>query len=221
MLMIGRARDQFEQWEEEGRDDTEDKWKKLLMKVQGYATRRRLEANYAKNKGDPMHITAANDNSGSQGEWSDDWGNEWDTGGYGNIDALGKAKGKGVKGKGKGDNKGKGKGKPSASNGQCYSCGEYGHSARFCPYGAGKSKGNGKEQTNSYNCGNSGHIAANCPKGKGKGAPMGQINPGKGSAGQWNIGAVQPAKAAVNNQVDTNQVGMSPLVGQLKSAERR
>ena len=33
--------------------------------------------------------------------------------------------------------------------GQCYACGEYGHSARFCPHdlGNGKSKGKGKDQT--------------------------------------------------------------------------
>ena len=48
--MVGRARDQFELWEEEHRDDTEDNWKKLLVKVHDYATRRRLEANYTKNK---------------------------------------------------------------------------------------------------------------------------------------------------------------------------
>ena len=57
MLTIGRARDQFEIWEEECRADTEDNWRKLLGKVQDYATRRRLEANYAKTKGDPMDIT--------------------------------------------------------------------------------------------------------------------------------------------------------------------
>ena len=90
MLMIGRTRDQFELWEEECREDTDDTWKDLLMKVQGYASRRRLEANYAKNKGDPMELTEVNDNWGTQEKWSE----------YGNIDALGKSKGKGFKGKG-------------------------------------------------------------------------------------------------------------------------
>ena len=60
MLMIGKARDEFEQWEEELKDDNEDNWKKLLGKVQDYATRRRLEANYARNKGYPMYITEVN-----------------------------------------------------------------------------------------------------------------------------------------------------------------
>ena len=52
MLMVGRARDQFELWEEECREDNDATWKKFKMKVQDYSTRRRLEANYAKNKGD-------------------------------------------------------------------------------------------------------------------------------------------------------------------------
>ena len=74
------------------------------MSVQDYATRRRLEANHAKNKSDPMDIIAVNDNSGHQGEWSEAWGNDWDVGGYGNIDAHGKSNGNGFKGKGNGDN---------------------------------------------------------------------------------------------------------------------
>ena len=77
----------------------EDKWRKLLGKAQDYATRRRLEANYVKNKGDPMDITEVNDDWGNQGEHYDEWGNKWDSGSYGNIDAIGKGfKGKGFKG---------------------------------------------------------------------------------------------------------------------------
>jgi hypothetical protein len=34
MLMIGKAKDNFEQWEEELKDDNEDNWKRLLSKVQ-------------------------------------------------------------------------------------------------------------------------------------------------------------------------------------------
>ena len=51
MLMIGRAKDQFESWEQDmpknmDNDADEDKaWNELLGKVQDYATRRRLEAN--------------------------------------------------------------------------------------------------------------------------------------------------------------------------------
>ena len=51
MLMVGRAKDQFETWEQEipkgmKTEDEEDKaWIALLGKVQDYATRRRLEAN--------------------------------------------------------------------------------------------------------------------------------------------------------------------------------
>ena len=60
MLMIGRARDEFELWGQECREDIDDNWKELLGKVQDYATRRRLEANYAKSKGDPIEIAKLN-----------------------------------------------------------------------------------------------------------------------------------------------------------------
>jgi D-3-phosphoglycerate dehydrogenase len=90
MIMIGKAKDHFEQWEEELRDDTEDNWKKLLGKVQDYATRRRLEANYAKTKGDPMDITEINDHWGNHEECYGEWDYSWDCGNNGGIDAIGK-----------------------------------------------------------------------------------------------------------------------------------
>ena len=83
MLMIGRARNQSELWEEECRGDNEDNWKKLLGKVQDYATRRRLEANYSKNKGDPMDVNEVNDNWGEEADY---WG-EWHGG---EVGAFGK-----------------------------------------------------------------------------------------------------------------------------------
>ena len=99
-----------------------------------------------------MGITEVNDNWGNHEEYYGEWDSPWDGGNYGSIDAIGKGfKGKGLKGKGKGVNKGKGKGKTMGFEGQCYACGEYGHSARFCPHGNGKSKGKGKEQTTCYN----------------------------------------------------------------------
>jgi len=210
MLMIGKAKDNFEQWEEELRDDTEDNWKRLLGKVQDYATRRRLEANYAKTKGDPMDITEVIDNWDNQEGYYGEWGDAWEDGGYGNIDAVGKGyKGKGYKGKGKGVKKGKGKGKSGSFEGQCYSCGEYGHSARFCPYASGKAKGKGKEQTICYSCGNAGHIASQCPKGKGKGTAMAWLNQGQGkgaNGGQWNIGSVQQT---LPQAIGTQEVNLS------------
>ena len=57
-------REKNELWEEGCREDKDDTWNKLLMKVQDYATRRRLEVNYAKNKGDPMGITAVDQGGG-------------------------------------------------------------------------------------------------------------------------------------------------------------
>ena len=110
-------------------------------KVQDYATRWRLETNYADNKGDPMDIAAVNKSWDNQGDWSEEWGNDWNEGGGGgNIDALGKSKSKGFKGKGQGDNKGNGKGKLAVFSGQYSSRGEYGDSAKFSPYGIANPK---------------------------------------------------------------------------------
>ena len=103
-----------------------------------------------------------------------------------------------------------GKGKSGGFEGQCYSRGEYGHSARFCPHGNGKSKGKGKEQTICYNCGNASHIAMNCPKGKGKGAAMSWLKSGKGAGGQCNVGAVQQSGPVVGNLTDSNHVDFTP-----------
>ena len=115
--MIGKAKDNFEQWEEELKDDNEDNWKKLLGKVQDYANRRRLEANFAKTKGDPMDITEVNDYWDNYEEYCGEWANY---GEYDSIDAIGRGfKGKGFKGKGKGMSKGKGKGKTMGFEGQC------------------------------------------------------------------------------------------------------
>ena len=60
----------------------------MLGKVQDYATRRILEANYVKNKGDPMDIIEVNDGWGNYDECYDEWENQWDNGGSGNIDAI-------------------------------------------------------------------------------------------------------------------------------------
>ena len=87
MLTVGRARDQFELWEEEYRDDIEDNWKKLLVKVHDYATRRRLEANYTKHRGEPMDVNEM-DNYGHNEE------EQWEDLQLGDVDAFGKAKGK-------------------------------------------------------------------------------------------------------------------------------
>ena len=99
--------------------------------------------------------------------------------------------------------------------GQCYACGEYGHSARFCPHVTGKAKGKGKEQTICYKCGNMGHIAAQCPKGKGKGTAMAWLNQGQGkgaNGGQWNIGSVQQTLPQTINPQEVNLSEFAPPV---------
>ena len=146
-LMVGRAKDQFETWEEDMKNQgvEDNQWRWMLGKVQEYATRRRLEANLAKGK-NPMDVDGIDGGSSwdSQGNWDwqqDEagymWGASWDN--AGDIDALGKGKAMGKGGK----SKGKGKG---VFNGKCYNCEGYGHSARFCPMppqGKGKGKGKG------------------------------------------------------------------------------
>ena len=76
-LMVGRARYQFEMWEEslksQGSDDMQWKW--ILNKVQDYATRRRLEANM-KGQGNGMEfhwVDGGGDEDWWQGNYHD-WG---------------------------------------------------------------------------------------------------------------------------------------------------
>ena len=115
-----------------------------------------------------MDITEVNDEWDSQGEWRKEWMDQWQGG---DIDVFRKSKGERIRGKGKGKGK-------SGFQGQCYNCGQAGHSARFCPLGNAKGKGD-KDTRQCYNCGQSGHLACQCSKGAGK-----TRNPGAG----WNQG---------------------------------
>ena len=186
MLMVGRAKDQFELWEENVRDDKEDSWNELLNRVQDYATKRRLEANLTKGR-DAMDVGEVGGYKPWDHQW-DPWNSnqqdsdgQWGDGSSGDIDALGK---------GKGGYKGKGKGKGMFS-GQCFQCGEWGHSQRFCP--KGKSKGKGQDSRQCYQCKGYGHIGRDCPinpyKGKGKGDKGGGKGKGLGAVdsswGMW------------------------------------
>ena len=182
MLMTGRAKDLYEDWEDSiMTTDSEACWEQLVNKVSDYATRRRLEANLAKGKNamDVDGVDGGEDDGGWNMGYYDDWGN-WVEYEQGDIDALGKGKYGG-----KGGKKGKGKGKGSF-NGACWECGEHGHSARFCPKGKDKGKGVMQDSRDCYKCGQKGHIARDCPqgtKGKGKGKGYGYGYQGKGING--------------------------------------
>ena len=204
-LMVGKAKDQFDTWKEtmEG-SESEESFRKLVNKAREYATKKRLESNMK--KGIPMDIGAVNESQWENEGWpyweGQEYEENWEEGpechshGYdGNedeINALGKGK---AKGKGKGGFKGKGKG---GFKGSCYTCGQFGHSQRFCPQ-KGKSKGKGKfgmspnipETRNCYHCGQAGHLARNCPaKGQGKG--IGSLEGQQGTTG-WNHSQGAPA----------------------------
>ena len=100
MLMVGRAKDQFEIWEQDvprvmDDDAVEDKaWNELLGKVQDYATRRRLEANQMKGKGNNMDVDGVDQEEEEEDwPWDNSWpqgGEEWPWGNGGDVDALGK-----------------------------------------------------------------------------------------------------------------------------------
>ena len=98
MLMIGRAKGQFEIWEESVRDDDEGTWADLLNRVQDYATRRRLEANLKGNNSmdvDEVGGYASWDPWGSNQQGSSDqWGSGEQWHGDGSVDnhALGRVK---------------------------------------------------------------------------------------------------------------------------------
>ena len=192
-LMVGRAKDSYEDWvESKIKSESEDEWKDLVNKVQDYATRRRLEAQLAKNK-DSMDIGEVDENG--YGQWEESW-DPWAAQGSNqeqpwDIDALGKGKamGKGAKGKGKGK---------GIFSGQCYNCNEWGHSAKFCP--KGKGKGKGKDSRQCWQCGEHGHLGRDCPTNPYKGKGKGDKGNGKGKGiwaveGSWDPWAVNPSAA--------------------------
>ena len=61
---MGRAKHHYELWEEEYKEGSYDNRKRLLLRVQDYVTKRRLEANLTKGKGEPMDITEMNQGCG-------------------------------------------------------------------------------------------------------------------------------------------------------------
>ena len=82
------------------------------------------------------------------------WGQEqWDY--ECDVNALGKGKGlKGAKGKGEGQGK---------ANIQCYSCGQFGHVAAWCPKGNSKGQGKNPGGPTCWQCGTVGHTQRDCP----------------------------------------------------------
>ena len=92
VLMTCR-REQFELMEREAKMQhndrvNDDMFKDLLNKVREYAARRRLEANFKKQKGDPMDVGEINQHENQLND-------EWDMNQYDSLDALGKGKAKG------------------------------------------------------------------------------------------------------------------------------
>ena len=89
----------------------ESQWKWILNKVRDYATKRRLEANLSRGKGNGMDVDGVDWNEWDNWDpWGSQEGNEWNGGDNGDIDALGKGKYGG-----KGGKKGKGRGRSVAT----------------------------------------------------------------------------------------------------------
>ena len=176
-MLTGKYRDHIDMKLAE-RDMQKDE---LLGEIRRYAVLKRqqrkspdamdVDAVTRRRRGNPDNAHALH----SRGEWpwiqacsgDEEWGNAW---GYEEEDDWGQIEEVG---------KGKGKGKGKAFRGECYTCGEWGHSTRNCPtLGKGFSGA-------CYNCGIVGHSAKYCPspprkgsKGKGKGK-------GKNGKGAW------------------------------------
>ena len=176
-MLTGKYRDHIDMKLAE-RDMQKDE---LLGEIRRYAVLKRqqrkspdamdVDAVTRRRRGNPDNAHALH----SRGEWpwiqacsgDEEWGNAW---GYEEEDDWGQIEEVG---------KGKGKSKGKAFRGECYTCGEWGHSTRNCPtLGKGFSGA-------CYNCGIVGHSAKYCPspprkgsKGKGKGK-------GKNGKGAW------------------------------------
>ena len=177
-VLMSCKREQFELMEREARTQhrdviNDDMFADLLNKAREYAAKRRLEAHFRKQKGDPMDIGQVGDHGSNWMDGPEKWYQDtmWTqeateaTWQGESVDALakGKAKSKGVpKGKGK-DVKGKGKTSPATKGamgkgpmfGSCWTCGGP-HFQSECPEKGCNTGSKGKGQAAS--------------KGKGKGA---------------------------------------------------
>ena len=134
MMMVGRARDHFEIWQDESGDNDDEGFRRLLGRVRDYARRRTLDHSAEKavsggrgpldmdcggvHKGGAEHQGCGGDHQHQQGgdQQHQSAGGDQDVWNW--IEAV-------IKGKGKGK---------SGFQGKCYACGEYGHSQHNCPH---------------------------------------------------------------------------------------
>ena len=125
LLMVGRAKENYEIWEADHKDDADGGFAKIQGTVKDYARKKKLDsaAKKAESKGgDPMDLDKLDQETRTAFETTlgDDW-----------QEIMAVAKGKS-----------KGKGKGGGFRGNCYQCGEYGHSISNCPQNP---KGEGKQ----------------------------------------------------------------------------
>ena len=183
-LMVGRAKEHFDLWEAEHKQDADCGFAKILDKIRDYSCNAKLESSAfdKQNNDDAMdtgnvrrQMEKDKDIKDNKEAENNKW---WDE----SINAIAKGKGKG-----------------RGFQGNCYNCGEYGHSIINCPKessqqsnqnkggkdqgckGSKGEKGKGKGDLGTcWSCGVVGHSWNNCPiNGKGsKGSNKGSWDQG-------------------------------------------
>ena len=110
--MVGRAKEHFDSWEAEHKQDADCGFGKIIDKVRDYSRKAKLESSASdkRNNDDDVDMNSIKKQKEKDIKEAEDskWWDEY-------INAISKGKGKG-----------------KGFQGNCYYCGEFGHSSRNC-----------------------------------------------------------------------------------------